>query len=40
MFAHAIALAEKAGDCETGREIHVFLKQAEKHRDQSPRESQ
>lgn len=33
MFAHAIALAEKAGDCETGREIHVFLKQAEKRGD-------
>ena len=30
IFAHAIVLAEKAGDCQTGREIHVFLKQAEK----------
>jgi len=30
IFAHAIALAEKSGDCQTGREIHVFLKQSEK----------
>ncbi len=34
MFAHAIVLAEKAGDCQTGREIHVFLKEAEKRGDQ------
>jgi len=39
IFAHAITLAEKAGDCQTGREIHVFLKQAEKHGDSSPTES-
>ena len=30
IFAHAIALAEKTGDLQTGREIHVFLKRAEK----------
>ena len=30
MFAHAIALAEKHGDLHTGREIHFFLKRAEK----------
>ena len=29
VFAHAIALAEKTGDLQTGREIHVFLKRAE-----------
>jgi len=33
VFAHAIALAEKVGDCQTGREIHVFLKQSEKRGD-------
>jgi cytochrome c-type biogenesis protein CcmH/NrfG len=31
VFAHAIALAEKAGDHQTGRQIHVLLKRAEKH---------
>jgi Flp pilus assembly protein TadD len=31
IFAHAIALAEKAGDHQTGRQIHVLLKRAEKH---------
>jgi Flp pilus assembly protein TadD len=30
VFARAIALAEKAGDIKTGREIHAFLRQAEK----------
>ena len=34
MFAHAIVLAEKAGDAKTGREIHFFLKRAEKRGDQ------
>lgn len=29
VFAHAIALAEKTGDLQTGREIHVFLRRAE-----------
>ena len=29
IFAHAIALAEKTGDLQTGREIHVFLRRAE-----------
>ena len=29
IFAHAIALAERTGDLQTGREIHVFLKRAE-----------
>jgi len=30
VFARAIGLAEKAGDIRTGREIHVYLRQAEK----------
>ena len=34
MFAHAIALAEKRGDVQTGREIHGCLKRAEKRGDQ------
>ena len=34
MFAHAIALAERRGDLQTGREIHFFLKRAEKRGDQ------
>jgi len=33
LFAHAIALAEKTRDCQIGREIHLFLKQAEKRGD-------
>lgn len=35
VFARAIALAEKAGDIKTGREIHSFLRQAEKTLDRS-----
>ena len=35
VFARAIALAEKAGDIKTGREIHSFLRQAEKTLDPS-----
>jgi len=35
VFARAIALAEKAGDIKTGREIHAFLRQAEKTLDRS-----
>ena len=30
VFARAISLAEKTGDLQTGREIHVFLRRAEK----------
>ncbi len=30
IFARAIALAEAAGDIKTGREIHAFLRRAEK----------
>ena len=30
MFARAIGLAEKAGDLQTGRDIHQFLRRAEK----------
>lgn len=33
VFAHAIGLAERTGDLQTGREIHVFLKRVEKARD-------
>jgi cytochrome c-type biogenesis protein CcmH/NrfG len=33
LFAHAICLAEKTGDLQTGREIHVFLRRAEKKLD-------
>jgi len=40
VFAHAIALAEKSGDCQTGREIHVFLKDAERRGDQNRSEGQ
>ncbi len=35
VFARAIGLAEKIGDLQTGREIHVFLRRAEKTLDQS-----
>jgi cytochrome c-type biogenesis protein CcmH/NrfG len=35
IFARAIALAEKTGDIKTGREIHAFLRQAEKSLDRS-----
>lgn len=34
LFAHAIALAERSGDLQTGRSIHRFLKRAEKRVDQ------
>lgn len=30
VFARAVSLAEKTGDLQTGREIHVFLRRAEK----------
>ena len=30
VFARAVSLAEKNGDLQTGREIHVFLRRAEK----------
>ncbi len=33
VFARAISLAEKTGDIQTGREIHVFLRRAEKQID-------
>jgi tetratricopeptide (TPR) repeat protein len=33
VFARAISLAEKTGDLQTGREIHVFLRRAERHID-------
>ena len=39
VFAHAIALAEKVGDHQTGRRIHGLLKQAEKHREASQKRS-
>ena len=39
VFAHAIALAEKAGDHQTGRQIHVLLKRAEKHGEASQKRS-
>jgi cytochrome c-type biogenesis protein CcmH/NrfG len=39
IFAHAIALAEKAGDHQTGRQIHVLLKRAEKHSEASQKQS-
>lgn len=30
VFARAVSLAEKTGDLQTGREIHIFLRRAEK----------
>jgi cytochrome c-type biogenesis protein CcmH/NrfG len=39
IFAHAIALAEKAGDHQTGRQIHVLLKRAEKHGESAQKRS-
>ncbi len=33
VFARAVSLAEKNGDHRTGREIHVFLRRAEKFHD-------
>ena len=35
VFARAISIAEKTGDVQTGREIHVFLRRAEKALDRS-----
>jgi hypothetical protein len=36
VFAHAISLAEKAGDIRTGREIHQYLRTAERTLDSTP----
>ena len=33
VFAHAISLAEKSGDIRTGREIHQYLRRAERSLD-------